>query len=112
MNDKEKSCFINLPYFLIYLGGINEAIFRTSVYPELEFMMKRGLSLISLIGKTVNALSFKMNPELIKNLTSELFSEEYLVKEEYINDIKSFFIALASKVESNDAANALLIDYL
>lgn len=53
-----------------------------------------------------------MNPELIKNLTSELFSEEYLVKEEYINDIKSYFIALASKVESNDAANALLIDYL
>lgn len=96
MNDKEKSCFLNFPYFLAYLGGINEATFRTSVYPEIEFMMKRGLSLISLIGQTVQALSFKANVDVVKILTSELFSEEYLVKEEYVNDVKNFFVALAS----------------
>jgi hypothetical protein len=59
-------------------------------------MMKRGLSLISLIAETVKALSFKANVDLVKILTSELFSEEYLVKEEYISDVKKFFVALAS----------------
>ena len=59
-------------------------------------MMKRGLSLISLIAQTVQALSFKANFDLVKILTSELFSEEYLVKEEYVSDVKKFFVALAS----------------
>ena len=59
-------------------------------------MMKRGLSLISLIAQTVQTLSFKANVDVVKILTSELFSEEYLVKEEYVNDVKKFFVALAS----------------
>ena len=96
MNDKEKSCFLNFPYFLAFLSGINESTFRASVYPEIEFMMKRGLSLISLIAQTVQALSFRANVDVVKILTSELFSEEYLVKEDYVSDFKKFFVALAS----------------
>ncbi len=112
MNDKEKSCFINFPYFLSFLSGIDEEVFRTSVYPEVEFMMKRGLSLISLISKTVQALSFKVNPDMVKILTSDLFSEEYLVKEDYVGDMRSYFVGLATKIDTKEAANALLIDYL
>jgi serine protease inhibitor len=34
-----------------------------------------------------------------------MFSDEYLVKEEYVKDIKSFFKALAQKVDTKEAAN-------
>ncbi len=60
----------------------------------------------------MQALSFKVNPYLVKILTSDLFSEEYLVKEDYVGDIRSYFVGLATKIDTKEAANALLIDYL
>jgi hypothetical protein len=50
MNDKEKSCHLNFPYFVTFLEGLDEATFREHIYPEVEFMMKRGLSLVGLIA--------------------------------------------------------------
>ena len=112
MNDKEKGGYLNFNYFLTFLELIDEATFREHVYPEIEFMMKRGLSLVSLIAQTINALNFKVNVELVKMLTSELFTDEYLVKEDYVNDVNQFFNALAQKIDSKEAANALLTEFL
>jgi hypothetical protein len=49
MNDKEKSNFLNIPFFLPFIQGINEAQFVDLLYPEIDFMMKRGLSMVALI---------------------------------------------------------------
>ncbi len=69
MNDKEKGGYLNFPYFVTFLEILDEAAFREHVYPEIEFMMKRGLSLVSLIAQTVDSLSFKFKMELVKMLT-------------------------------------------
>lgn len=91
MNDKEKQNFININYFLPYLTKVSEGIFREVILPEIDFMMKRGLSMITLIGQTVKALTFKLDGDLVGLLSSELFSDEYLVKEESIPEVKAYF---------------------
>ena len=100
MNDKEKQNFININYFLPYLTKVNEAIFRDVLFPEIDFMMKRGLSMVTLIGKTVKDLTFEFNADLVGLLTSELFTDEYLVKDESIPELKAYFSILGSKLES------------
>lgn len=112
MNDKEKQNFININFFLPYLTKVNEAIFRDVLFPEIDFMMKRGLSMVTLIGKTVKALTFKFNADLVGLLTSELFTDEYLVKEESIPEIKAYFSILGSKLESKESGVALAVDFL
>jgi hypothetical protein len=112
MNDKEKQNFININYFLPYLTKINEGIFRDVLFPEIDFMMKRGLSMVTLIGKTIKALTFKFNADLVGLLTSELFTDEYLIKEESIPEVKAYFSILGSKLESKESGVALGVDFL
>jgi hypothetical protein len=97
---------------LPYLTKVNEAIFRDVLFPEIDFMMKRGLSMVSLIGQTVKALTFKFNADLVGLLTSELFSDDYLVKEESIPEIKAYFSILGSKLDSQESGVALVVDFL
>jgi hypothetical protein len=112
MNDKEKSNFHNIDYFVPYLGAIEEGLFREVIYPEIDFMMKRGLSLVPLISKTIKALSFKFTPELVLSLSAQLFTDEYLIKEESHSDIKEYFSVLASKIDNVESASTLVIDFL
>lgn len=112
MNDKEKQNFININYFLPYLTKVSEGIFREVILPEIDFMMKRGLSMITLIGQTVKALTFKFDGDLVGLLSSELFSDEYLVKEESIPEVKAYFSILGSKLESKESGVALAVDFL
>ena len=112
MNDKEKQNFININYFLPYLTKVSEGIFREVILPEIDFMMKRGLSMITLIGQTVKALTFKLDGDLVGLLSSELFSDEYLVKEESIPEVKAYFSILGSKLESKESGVALAVDFL
>jgi hypothetical protein len=96
---------------LPYLTKVNEALFRDVLFPEIDFMMKRGLSMVSLIGQTVKALTFKFNADLVSLLTSELFSNDYLVKEESIPEIKAYFSILGSKLDSKESGVALVVDF-
>jgi hypothetical protein len=63
MNDKEKSNIHNIEFFLPYLASLDEALFKEVIYPEVDFMMKRGLTMLNLIGQTVQALTFKLSLE-------------------------------------------------
>lgn len=54
MNDKEKAAGINVAYFTPFLRSLDETAFKTHVYPEIEFMMKRNASLVPVIGVTVS----------------------------------------------------------
>jgi hypothetical protein len=84
MNDREKSNWINFPYFVPFLSKLDEETFRTQIYPEIEFMMNRNGSLIPVIGSTVAALGFTFSPETTLALSQALFTEEYLVKDEVV----------------------------
>lgn len=53
MNDKEKSNYLSLPYFIPYLSKVDEVHFKDAIFPEIEFMMKRGTTLVSLITSTI-----------------------------------------------------------
>jgi hypothetical protein len=112
MNDKEKSNFHNIDYFIPFLESIDEGLFRDVIYPEIDFMMRRGVTLVPLISQTVQALSFKFSPELVLSLSSQLFTDEYLIKEESHTDIKAYFSVLASKIDSQESASALVIEFL
>jgi len=35
------------------------------IYPEIDFMMKRGLSMLPLMAETVEALTFKISTEVV-----------------------------------------------
>ena len=65
MNDKEKFNAYNIEFFLPYLASLDEGMFREVIYPEIDFMMKRGLSMVPLMTKTVEALTFKFGPEVV-----------------------------------------------
>ena len=68
--------------------------------------------MVSLIGQTVKALTFKFNADLVGLLTSELFSDDYLVKEESIPEIEAYFSILGSKLDSKESGVALVVDFL
>ena len=68
--------------------------------------------MVSLIGQTVKALTFKFNADLVSLLTSELFSDDYLVKEESIPEIKAYFSILGSKLDSKESGVALVVYFL
>ena len=68
--------------------------------------------MVTLIGQTVKALTFKFNADLVGLLTSELFSDDYLVKEESIPEIKAYFSILGSKLDSKESGVALVVDFL
>lgn len=68
--------------------------------------------MVALIGQTVKALTFKFNADLVGLLTSELFSDDYLIKEETIPEIKAYFSILGSKLDSKESGVALVVDFL
>ena len=96
MNDKEKCSAINLPYFTPFLRSLDESTFRTEIYPEIEFMMKRNASLVPVIGETLASLTFTFTPELVTLATTHLFTDEYMTKEDLIQVLKTYFSKLAS----------------
>jgi len=113
MNDKEKSNFQNIKYFIPFLRTVDEKTFTSVVYPEIDFMMKRSGQLIPLIKEVVNYVSFPFTHELVQSFTSQLFIDEYLFKEEYINDSRTFFATLAAKVAtSKELVNSVVFDFL
>lgn len=63
MNDKEKSSWYNLLFFVPFLSKLDSASFFHKIFPEVEFMMNRNGSLIPVIGGTVAALTFPFSPE-------------------------------------------------
>jgi hypothetical protein len=75
-------------------------------------MMKRNASLISVIGETIAALSFPMTPELVHMLTSTIFTDEFITKEEICKDLKSYFSKVAANISTSEALKALLQDFL
>ena len=112
MNDKEKCSAINLPYFTPFLRSLDESTFRTEIYPEIEFMMKRNASLVPVIGETLASLTFTFTPELVTLATTHLFTDEYMTKEDLIQVLKTYFSKLASKLRSKEAFNVLIQDFL
>ena len=75
-------------------------------------MMKRGTTLVSIISSTIKALSFKFSPEIVKMLTQSLFTDEYIINEESASDIRDYFAALASKLDSKEASLSLVGNFL
>lgn len=104
MNDKEKSNYLNLPYFIPFLASFDEAFFKEAIYPEIDFMMKRGVSVVSIISSTIKALNFKFTPDIVAMLTSPLFNEEYIIKEESASDIRNYFSVISGKIETKEVA--------
>lgn len=69
MNDKESTNAERFRYFVPYLSSLDEATFKHIHFPEIEFVLKRGSSMIPLIAETFSALSFKFTPEIVELLT-------------------------------------------
>jgi len=78
MNDKERASFTNVAFFTPFLRSLDEEAFRASVYPEIEFMMKRNASLVPVISVTVSQLRFPFSPEFVHLVTSNIFTDEYM----------------------------------
>lgn len=112
MNDKQKSAWRNLLYFVPFLARLDSASFFNKIFPEIEFMMNRNGSLISVIGGTVAALTFPFSPEFALRLSSGIFSDEYLVKEENVEAAREYFGKLAAKLTTKEALSALVSDFL
>ena len=112
MNDKEKLNYHNFGFFYPYLSSLDETLYKEVIHPEIDFMMKRGLTMLPLISQTVAALTFKFGLDTINALSAGLFTDEYLVKEEFTSDIKNYFNTLGGKIDSKEGAVALVIDFL
>lgn len=112
MNDKEKSNHLNLPFFVQFLRRIDLDTFKDKVLSEIEFMMNRNCSLVPLIGGSIAHLSFPFTPELVHSITSAIFNDDYMVKDEAAINAREYFGILASKLTTPETVKALVIDFL
>ena len=112
MNDKERAAGVNVAYFTPFLRSLNEGTFKTHLYPEIEFMMKRNASLVPVIGVTVSQLQFPFSPDFVHLVTSNIFTDEYMTKEDIIDSLKTYFHDLALKLVTPEALRTLISDFL
>jgi hypothetical protein len=112
INDRERLNYQHINFFIPFLKRIDEQTFKTQILPEIEFMMNRNASLIPLIGEAVSALSFQFTPEIVHMLSSSIFNDDYLTKEEVIQNSQEYFATLSAKLNTSDSAAALIFDFL
>lgn len=112
MNDKEKAAGVNVAYFTPFLRALDEETFKTQLYPEIEFMMKRNASLVPVIGLTVSQLQFPFSPDFVHLVTSNILTDEYMTKEDIIGSLKTYFHDLADKLTTPEAVQTLIAEFL
>jgi hypothetical protein len=71
LNDKEKLNDLNLKYFIPFLRISSLETFKSNIFPEIEFLLKRNGNMIPVIADVVNNLvSLKFDSEIISMLTT------------------------------------------